>query len=46
MHVEKQANRDVARGDKQYVRKSADRKAQTRQYAVRNEHLTDLCFAI
>ena len=37
--------REVARGDKPYLRKSTDRKAQIRVSAKLNERLPDLCFA-
>ena len=38
--------REVALGDKQYLKKSADRKAQNSKAAFCSAHRTDLCFAI
>ena len=45
LEIEKEIVREVARGDKSYLRKSTDRKAQIRR-AFRSVQRTDLCFAI
>ena len=47
MEIEKEIVREVARGDKPYMRKSTDRKAQIRKaFRLRSVQRTDLCFAI
>ena len=43
LEIEKEIVREVARGDKPYLRKSTDRKA---QISPLNERLPDLCFVI
>ena len=45
LEIEKEIVREVAWGDKPYLRKSTDRKAQISP-AKLNERLPDLCFAI
>ena len=44
IEIEKEIVREVARGDKPYMRKSTDRKAQIRK--AFSAQRTDLCFAI
>ena len=46
LEIEKEIVREVARGDKPYLRKSTDRKAQIRKAFVQFSRLHDLCFAI
>ena len=47
LEIDKEIVREVARGDKPYLRKSTDRKAQISRFSVKlNECRPDLCFAI
>ena len=46
LEIEKEIVREVARGDKPYLRKSADRKAQISPLSWTIERLPDVCFAI